>query len=664
MTSIPARPSAAGRAGFVVAATALVATLAAVVRVTAHDAWALPAARELPVDAAVGIAYGAAAALVLAGTGGRRIGWLLLGIGVAGAGTTGATALALVATQPSSLATTAVFVQSWLWVPSFLPLVTVLPLLYPDGRLPARRWWPVLAAATGGMVLAAAGSALYPETFEGRVPLSKPWTDQGTSQTLFVASFVLLVPACVAALAAVFLRWRGSDGLVRRQVVVLLMAAGLLVLDIAVQPLLDWPVGALTQAAAVALVPAAIGVAVTRHRLYDLDLAVCRAIAGVSLAACLAGSYVTLFFLASAVLPGGTTVSAAAAAGACGLLSAPLGAQLTRGVDRLFYGDRGDPGRVLASVATGLSEGMDLVDVPAQVCTVVVDSLRLSSAALVLGDAGAGAPAAAVGSPVGPVIDLPMRHRGDVVGALRVTARPGETRLSRRDAELLSVVCDQVAPAVAALLLSHRLQASRAALVTAREEERRRLRRDLHDGLGAALAGVRLQVETARDLVPDHVVGGLLSTAAGGVATAVDDLRGITEDLRPPALDDLGLEAVLRGLAERLSTPRVPVSVDVDADETLPAAVEVACYRIAAEALTNAVRHAGARQISLCLTGLPGRLSLRVADDGSGLPDRRRPGALGLQSIRQRAEEIGGTLRIVSDSRGTLVHAELPTEPR
>lgn len=664
MPSIPAGPPAGELAGFAVAAAAVVATVAAVARVTAADAWGLPAARELPVDVAVGIAYAAAAALVLAGTGGRRIGWLLLGIGVAAAGTTVATAIALVAEQPSSTATAAVFVQSWLWVPGFLPLVTVVPLVYPDGRLPGARWWPALAAAAGGMVLLAAGSALYPETFRGTVALAKPWTDQALAQPLFVAAVVALVPSCLAGLAAVFVRWRRADGVVRRQVVLLLLAAGLLVLDIALQPLLAWPVGALTQAVAVALVPAAVAVAVTRHRLYDLDLAVCRAVAGVSLAACLGATYVLLFLLATSVLPGGTTVGAVVAAAACGLLTHPLGVQLNRGVDRMFYGDRGDPGRVLSSVAVGLRHGMDLGEVPANVCTVVVESLRLSSAALVLGDDAMAAPVAAVGTPVGAATDLPMRHRGELVGSLRVTARPGERQLSRRDAELLSTVCDQVAPAVAALLLSQRLQESRAGLVTAREEERRRLRRDLHDGVGAALAGIRLQVETARDLAPDASVRGLLTTAAGGVATAVHDLRAITEGLRPPALDDLGLRQVLRGLAEQLSTPDTPIEVHVDLHVPLPAAVEVACYRIAAEALANAVRHSGARRISLCLTAPDGHLDLRVADDGRGLPDRLRTGSIGLRSMRQRAEEIGGRLSVVSDRTGTVVHADLPTDLR
>jgi signal transduction histidine kinase len=201
-------------------------------------------------------------------------------------------------------------------------------------------------------------------------------------------------------------------------------------------------------------------------------------------------------------------------------------------------------------------------------------------------------------------------------------------------------------------------------LVTAREEERRRLRRDLHDGVGAALAGVRLQVETARDLVADPVAGGLLQSAASGVATAVDDLRGITDDLRPAALDDLGLAAGLRGLADRMTTPATAVTVDADVTDALPAAVEVACYRIAGEAVANAVRHARPRRVSVRLDATSSCVSLLVEDDGTGLSAPGRAGGLGLTSMRQRAEEIGGRLTVTSTSAGTRVHAEIPREAR
>ena len=222
----------------------------------------------------------------------------------------------------------------------------------------------------------------------------------------------------------------------RRQVAVLLVTATILVVDVLLQPLLGWPLGALTQAVAVALVPAGIAVAVTRHRLYDLDLAVCRAIGGLSLAVCLAAIYVSLFLLSSKVLPGGPTVGAATAAAVSGLLLHPLGVRLNRSVDQMFYGDRADPARVLEATASGLREGVDLAEVPDRVCRVVVESLRLGSAALVLDGGSEATPLAVVGTPTGPATELPMRHRGEVVGTLRVTARQGESVLAdpgRRD---------------------------------------------------------------------------------------------------------------------------------------------------------------------------------------------------------------------------------------
>ena len=269
-----------------------------------------------------------------------------------------------------------------------------------------------------------------------------------------------------------------------------------------------------------------------------------------------------------------------------------------------------------------------------------------------------------VGTPTGPVTRLPMRHRGEVVGTLRVTARPGEASLPARDAELLAIVCDQVAPAIAALRLSDRLQQSRSALVTAREEERRRLRRDLHDGVGAALAGIRLQVETARDLVTDPVAGSLLQSAAAGVATAVDDVRAITDDLRPAVLDDLGLEAGLRGLAR-------PDGHACHRDRRERRPGRAAAGRGGGRVLPD--RGRGTRQRDPARRRQPSRRSARRqrhlgVSAGRGRRDRPlgRPSVdgLGLPSMRQRAEEIGGRLEVTSTGSGTLVRAELPMEAR
>jgi signal transduction histidine kinase len=651
----------------VLGAGAVVLGVVSLVLVTTGGGWAMPAAREIPVDAAIGIAYAGGASLVLAGSGGRRLGWLLLGIGLAGAGAALTGALLIRVDEPSAGASALAFVHSWLWVPGFVPLLTLVPLLYPHGLLPGRRWWPAVVAGVAGMVLLAAGTALYPETYDGRIPVAKPVTSLATAQTLMVAAVVLLVPAVLAGIAALVVRVRGSQGLVRRQVMVFLVAAGVLVADTLAQPALPWPVDTLSQAAAVALVPVAIGVAVTRHRLYDLDVALLRTISVVSLAVSLSGAYLTLFALTDALLPFRAAVGATLSAAVTGVLVHPLGVRLHRGIERLYYGDRSEPTEVLARLSSGLREGLDLPDVPAYVCDGVVASLRVRSASLTLVDAGAGshgdtAPVAESGPADGPSEALDLRHRGEVVAVLRVGPRPGETALDSRDRELLEMVCDQVAPTIAALRLAERLQQSRAAIVSAREEERRRLRRDLHDGVGATLAGLRLQVESAQELVTDPTARRLLDGAASGVASAVDDLRGITEDLRPPALEDLGLAGSLRALGDRMSTPSLVVVSDIRVDAALPAAVDVACYRIAAEALANAARHAGADAVTLRAGLHVGELLLEVTDDGSGLVGPARGTGLGLLSMRQRAEEIGGTLEIISGPDGTTVRARLPLE--
>jgi two-component system, NarL family, sensor kinase len=171
---------------------------------------------------------------------------------------------------------------------------------------------------------------------------------------------------------------------------------------------------------------------------------------------------------------------------------------------------------------------------------------------------------------------------------------------------------------------------------------------------------VRLQLDSARDLVEEPLAAKLLDAAADGLGEAVGDLRSITDDLRPPALDDLGLAATLARLADRLRTPGLEVVVDVDDLPPLPAAVDVACYRIASEAMANAARHARAARVTVRVRAEDGELRLRVEDDGSGLPANPRSNGLGLASMRQRAEEVGGRFELRSDGAGTSVEVALP----
>ncbi len=636
VTRAPA-PSALPWAAGGVAVLAALACLGAAALLTSARAWGLPAAASAPVDLAVGLAYPLMGALVVVqGRGSRRIGLLMIGAGAAAAGAAVTAALALSAEEVTVGARVAAQVSSALWVPGFLPLLTLLPLSYPDGLLPGRAWRLVRAAAIAGIVLFTLGIALYPEAVVGQVRLSKPVVSASLAQALMPVAVPLVLVGVAGGLLSLVLRLRRSSGLARRQVVVLLAAAAVLVLDVALQGALPEPVDVLSQTVAVALVPVAIGVAVTRHRLYDLDLAVCRALAGLALAVCLAAVYLTAFGVLRAVLADRTAVAGGLAAALTGLLVLPLGTRLSRAVDRLFYGDRADRYGVLAAFSATLRERLDVAEVPKAVCDAIVSSLRLGSAELVLSSGRT----ASAGVAAGPPVPVALRHRGVELGTLTVTPRPGERVLDDRDAEL----------------------------VAAREEERRRVRRDLHDGVGAALAGVRLQMDSARDLVEDPLAGKLLDAAAEGLAEAVGDLRSVTDDLRPPALDDLGLAASLAGMADRLRTPVLDVDVRVDPLPALPAAVDVACYRIAAEAMANAARHSGARRLVVRVRVADRTLVLTVRDDGCGIPDGisgRIPGpipgrGLGLASMRQRTEEIGGRFGLSAASPGTVVTAALP----
>ncbi len=201
------------RAAVAVAGLAGAMSLVALWLVIDADAWASTTAHDVPVDVAIGVSYAAAAVLVLSGTGGRRIGWLLLGIGCCGAGAAISSAVALTGTGSPLVVRVAASVESWIWVGGFVPLLTLVPLLYPDGRLLGPRWRPWVVTSTAGMVLLAVGSATYP----GGVP-----------ELLFLAGALTLAPSCIAGLAAQAIRWRRADELVRRQVAVLLVTAAVL----------------------------------------------------------------------------------------------------------------------------------------------------------------------------------------------------------------------------------------------------------------------------------------------------------------------------------------------------------------------------------------------------------------------------------------------------
>jgi signal transduction histidine kinase len=268
------------------------------------------------------------------------------------------------------------------------------------------------------------------------------------------------------------------------------------------------------------------------------------------------------------------------------------------------------------------------------------------------------------GVPTKPSHDVPLVHQRVEVGVLRLTG----VHRGPSVGAVLDALAHQLAPVVRALELSRELQTSRERLVLSREEERRRLRRELHDGLGPALAGLTLRVDTARNTVgSDPAVDRALMGLRDDVQEAVADVRRIVEDLRPAALDDLGLVGAIDALARRMGAGPLRVAVETDGLlPPLPAATEVAAYRIAQEAVTNAVRHAGPTAVGVRVrvgTEEGRSLTLVVEDDGCGrgtapnLPG----GGNGLGTMREWAEELGGALAVgLRSGGGTVVRASLP----
>jgi signal transduction histidine kinase len=247
------------------------------------------------------------------------------------------------------------------------------------------------------------------------------------------------------------------------------------------------------------------------------------------------------------------------------------------------------------------------------------------------------------------------------LGTLRfVTPTP----LRPADRRLLDDVAGHVAGLLHAHRLTHELQAARERLVRAREEERRRLRRDLHDGLGPALAGHLLRLElAARELPPGSPARQGLDALRDDVQTTVGDIRRLVEGLRPPALDEVGLAAAVTQIVERLSAGTVVAcTVVIDPLPPLSAASEVAAYRIVSEAVTNVVRHAGATSCAVRIDVVADALRISIRDNGGGGAARARSGN-GLETMRERAEELGGRLNL-SDEEGTIVTAAIPvSEP-
>ena len=426
-----------------------------------------------------------------------------------------------------------------------------------------------------------------------------------------------------------------------------------------------------------ALLPICLAIAIMRYHLFDIDLILNRALVYGALTALVIALYVavvgTLGFIFETR---GSLLISLIATGLVAVAFNPLRERLQRGANRLIYGEREDPYAVLARLGRRLERSVTPEATLDTVVETIAQALKLPYAAIALLEAGQPRVVAEFPRRADDPADLafsekltalPLTYQSEAIGQLLLAPRSPDAPFSVADQRLLDDVARQVGVVARGVQLQHDLQhlasdlqSARERLVTAREEERRRLRRDLHDGLGPSLASLTFKLDTARALMTHDPAraDALLSTAAGQMQATVAEIRRVVYNLRPPALDVLGLAAALSESAQQICSA-IEVVVEAPDLPPLPAAMEVAAYRIAQEALTNVARHANARNCSLRIWLDARALHLEVRDNGHGWQGDVHNGA-GLVTMRERAAELGGVCTVTTGSAGTVVQAWLP----
>ena len=414
--------------------------------------------------------------------------------------------------------------------------------------------------------------------------------------------------------------------------------------------------------------PISIALSILRYRLWDVDILLNRTLVygGLSLAVIVVyvvvvGSLGTLF------QSQGNFLFALLATGLIAVLFQPVRGRLQQGVNRLMFGERDDPYMVLTQLGQQLQTTATPQATLQSLVETVAATLKLPYVAIELAGEEERISGAATGKVIAQTAELPLRYQNETVGYLVVSPRaPGES-FTEREERLLADIAGQTGAMAYSVRLTADLQRSREKLVLAREEERRRIRRDLHDELGPTLASQTFALDTAIDTLetdPGEATR-LLQTLKTQNQGTVAAIRQLVYELRPPALDELGLVGALQAQAGRLNGNSLKIEITTEPDPLPPltAAVDVAAYRIALEAMTNVVKHAGAG----CGEGVLRRegngrhfLRIEVTDDGMGLPSDARPG-VGLNSMRERAEELGGSFEVQSTNiKGTQITALLP----
>ncbi len=620
------------------------------------------------VDAMVALVYGSVGAIILS----RRrhvVGWLvsLAGIG-GGLAALGGGWRSFASTHPGLPPLEPLAAAYGLaWVPGTIGLFVLVPWFVRDHPLSVGAWLGVAGGAASILFFLLA-------------PVDDPRP----------AILGVVVMGLVTASAT---WWRHRHGPPEERRGLGLLALGTAIMALSFLPLLGtWNSPdvilalPLTHLACQALFPAALLVSVLRNRLWGLDLALSRATIGALLTLALVAVYVTLVVMVTALVGSRPLAQVLAAVGVV-LAVQPARTWLQRRVRSLVYGETADPGRAVLRMGRQLGVAATADELLHGLVASTGESLKLESVTLTSGGPpppapADGAPTAAGGSP--PTVEatwgrptsthvthVPVEHGGRVLGDLAVTPRAGE-RLDGRTRDALAQLVPVVAAGLALASGARDLEQAKDAVTRARLAERRLVRRELHDGVGPWLSGLRLGLQGARNTLATDptAAAAVLEALQREVEQRVGDVRTLSRSLLPPALDEAGLEAALHDLADHHDAGGFAVELLCGPWDDLDTRVAAAAYAIASEAVINASRHSGAAgcrvEVSAHPPSLPGTLDgwthlvVTCDDEGSGVGQDARAG-VGTRAMRERAEELGGTLDITSLApRGTRVRAVLP----
>jgi signal transduction histidine kinase len=575
----------------------------------------------------------------------------------------------------------------WAWFPWLFCLLTLPFLVFPDGRLPSRRWRPVLWASAGIAAVGWIPLALSPDIEEFKVanPFGLP-NAKATIDLLFGATFVFLPILAILAVSSLLIRFRDAQIDERQQIKWVMFAGALLVAGAGVGIGFDAAgiqLPGIVFSTLLALLPASIGLAILKYRLYDIDVVINKTLVYGLLAAFITAVYVGI------VVGIGQAIGSKRNLGLSILATAvvavgfqPVRDRVQHLANRLVYGKRATPYEVLSEFSGRMSGAYATEDLLPRMARILAEGTGAARADVWLRVGTGLHPEASwpsEGEPHDPVrimdgefpqiegVDraLPVRHRGELLGALSVTKsradplRPAEEKLMEDLASGAGLVLRNVRLTAELLARLDELKASRQRIVAAQDEERRKLERNLHDGAQQQLVALQVRLSLAERVAEEGCrVKDSLVSLKQEANEALENLRDLARGIYPPLLADQGLAAALQAQARKAA---VPVAVITEGLARYPQDQEAAVYFCVLEALQNVAKYAGASEATIRLHEADGELTFEVRDDGAGFDTTTTSYGTGLQGMADRLSAQGGTLEVRSvPGQGTMVTGRIP----